>query len=87
MSQQATAKSSRRTQPNGAVPRLTNRQMTIVRDFAQGWDVATVAEHQDRSLSSVYEIAVRICDRLELDNWTQIGPYAVAHGLATPTTP
>ena len=67
---------------NGAVPRkLTNRQMTIVRELADGCDIATVAARRDRQLSSVYEIAGRICDRWGLDDWRQIGPYAVEHGL------
>lgn len=62
-------------------PKLTNRQMTIVRELADGCDIATVAAHRDRQLSSVYEIAGRICERLGLSDWREIGPYAVEHGL------
>ncbi len=67
---------------NGAVPRkLTNRQMTVVRELADGCDIATVAARRDRQLSSVYEIAGRICDRWGLDDWRQIGPYAASQGI------
>lgn len=69
---------------NGLPARLTNRQRAIVRDLAQGWDIAQIAEHRNRSLSSVYEIAARICDRIGVDEWTQIGPYARAHGIGDP---
>ena len=65
-----------------AAPRkLTNRQMTIVQELADGCDIATVAARRGRGVSSVYEIAVRICERWELSDWRAIGPYAVSHGL------
>lgn len=68
---------------NGAVPprKLTNRQMSVVRELAKGSDIAMVAARRDRGLSSVYEIAGRICDRWGLDDWREIGPYAVSNGL------
>lgn len=64
--------------------KLTKRQLSVMRDFARGWDVATVARNRQRGVSSVYEIAGRICDRLGLDDWTDIGPYARKHGLVRP---
>lgn len=69
---------------NGARPLLTNRQLSVVHDLAQGWDISTVAAHRGRSLSSTYEIAGRICDRLDLADWSEIGPYARGHGLVEP---
>ncbi|MCA9860002.1 MAG: response regulator transcription factor [Thermomicrobiales bacterium] len=61
--------------------KLTKRQMTVVRELADGCDIAQVAVRRDRQLSSVYEIVGRICDRLGLDDWREIGPYAIEHGL------
>jgi DNA-binding NarL/FixJ family response regulator len=61
--------------------------MAIVHDLARGWDIAQIAERRHRSLSSVYEIAGRICARLGLDEWTQIKPYAIEHGLVAPEDP
>ena len=66
-------------------PRLTNRQQAMVLDLAQGFDIATVAERRKRSLSATYELADRICTRLGLSEWQQIGPYAVDHGLSNHT--
>lgn len=79
---------TRHMQDGHAVPRrLTNRQMAIVRELAAGCDVATVAARRERGLSSVYEIIGRICDRWGLEDWRQIGPYAVEHGLLDGTDP
>ena len=61
--------------------RLTKRQLSVVRDLADGSDIAMVAAKRDRGVSSVYEIANRICERLGLEDWRDIGPYAVEHGL------
>ena len=69
-------------QDSGFVPRkLTKRQMTVVRELADGCDIAMVAARRGRGLSSVYEIVERICERWGLEDWRQIGPYAVEHGL------
>jgi hypothetical protein len=54
----------------------------VVRELAQGYDIAAVAEHRGCGLSSTYEIIVRICKRLGLAEWQEIGPWAVEHGLA-----
>jgi DNA-binding NarL/FixJ family response regulator len=65
------------------VPRkLTNRQMAVVRELADGCDIAMVAARRNRGLSSVYEIVGRICERWGLKDWREIGPYARAHGFA-----
>ena len=61
--------------------RLTKRQMSVVRELADGCDIAMVAERRERGVSSVYEIVGRICDRWLLEDWRQIGPYAVEHGF------
>lgn len=67
---------------DGAIPRtLTKRQMSVVRELADGCDIAMVAARRDRGVSSVYEIVGRICDRWGLEDWREIGPYAVKHGL------
>jgi hypothetical protein len=64
------------------IPRLTRRQLSVVRELAQGYDIATVAAHRGRGLSATYELAERICERAGLSEWQQIGPWAVEHGLA-----
>jgi hypothetical protein len=64
-----------------ATPRLTNRQHAMVLELAQGFDIATVAERRKRSLSATYELADRICTRLGLSEWQQIGPWAIEHRL------
>lgn len=67
---------------DGFVPRkLTKRQMSVVRELADGCDIAQVAARRDRGLSSVYEIVGRICDRWGLEDWREIGPYATEHGF------
>jgi DNA-binding NarL/FixJ family response regulator len=68
---------------NGAfVPRkLTKRQMSVVRELADGCDIAMVAARRERGVSSVYEIVGRICERWGLDDWREIGPFAVEHRL------
>jgi DNA-binding NarL/FixJ family response regulator len=64
------------------VPRkLTKRQMSVVRELADGCDIAMVAARRNRGVSSVYEIAGRICERWGLDDWREIGPFAIEHGL------
>jgi DNA-binding NarL/FixJ family response regulator len=70
---------------NAVAPRrLTKRQMSVVRELADGCDIAMVAAHRDRGVSSVYEIVGRICDRWGLDDWREIGPFALEQGLANP---
>lgn len=65
----------------GSAPRLTRRQLAMVQDLAHGYDIAMVAERRGRGLSATYELADRICDRLGLSEWQEIGPYAVDRGL------
>src|SRR5215213_10147876 len=67
--------------PPAATPRLTKRQQAMVHELAQGFDIATVAERRKRSLSATYELADRICARLGLSEWQQIGPWAIANGM------
>ncbi len=69
------------SQPSAPLPRLTRRQLALVHDLAQGFDIATVAERRGRGLSSTYELAERICARCGLSEWQQIGPWAVERGL------
>jgi len=70
-----------RQDPDFAPRKLTKRQMAVVRELADGCDIAMVAARRDRGVSSVYEIVGRICDRWGLEDWREIGPYAVSHGL------
>lgn len=76
---------SRRSDGDGSspdgLPRLTRRQMALVQDFAKGHDITTVAERRGRGLSATYELADRICTRLGLSGWQEIGPWAVEHGV------
>lgn len=73
--------------PNGRysrsedIPHLTRRQWMLVLDLAEGHDIATVAERRGRGLSSTYELAERVCDRLGLGRWQEIGPYAKSRKL------
>jgi hypothetical protein len=55
--------------------------MSIVQELAQGYDIATVAVRRGAGLSSTYEIADRICARIGLSQWQEIGPWANEHGL------
>lgn len=64
-----------------ALPRLTRRQLAAVQEFAQGYDIATVAARRGRGLSSTYELTGRICSRLGLSGWQEIGPWAASHGV------
>ncbi len=59
--------------------------MTVVRELADGCDIAMVAARRDRGVSSVYEIAGRICERWGLGDWREIGPFALEHGLVDST--
>jgi len=68
------------SKPN-LVPRLTRRQLALVHELAQGHDIATVAGRRGRGISSTYELAGRVCGRLGLSQWEEIGPYAIEHGL------
>lgn len=60
---------------------LTRRQLALVQEFAQGHDIATVAERRGRGLSATYELADRVCGRLGLSEWQEIGPWAAERGL------
>jgi len=66
------------------VPRLTRRQLTVVQDLVQGYDIPTIAHRRGRSLSATYELVDRILDRLSLTAWDEIGPFAVNNGLVSP---
>lgn len=73
-------------QPNELRPsrkpvRLTRRQLSVARELARGYDIATVAEHRGHGISATYEIATRICERASLSDWKEIGPWAIEHGL------
>jgi DNA-binding NarL/FixJ family response regulator len=72
------------SQPSAPLPRLTRRQLALVQDLAQGFDIASVAERRGRGLSSTYELAERICVRCGLSEWQEIGPWAVEQGLSEP---
>lgn len=69
-----------RTKSN-SIPRLARRQRALVYELAQGHDIATVAARRGRGVSSTYELAGRVCSRLGLSQWEEIGPYAIEHGL------
>lgn len=73
------------TDTNG-IPRLTRRQLAVIHEFAQGHDIATVAKRRGCGLSATYELSGRICDRLGLAKWQEIGPWAVESGLARAAT-
>jgi non-specific serine/threonine protein kinase len=68
-------------------PRLTRRQMTIVQDLAQGYDIPTIAHRRGRSVSATYELVDRILERFGLNDREDIVPFAVKHGLVSPPQP
>jgi len=61
--------------------RLTNRQLAVVRDLASGLDIPGVARRRGRTQSATYELVGRICERLGVDTWEDIVPYAEKHSL------
>ncbi len=67
-----------------STPRLTRRQLTIVQDLVQGYDIPTIAQRRGRSVSATYELVDRILDRLSLPDREEIAPYAVKTGLVSP---
>jgi DNA-binding NarL/FixJ family response regulator len=69
------------------LPRLTRRQLALVHEFAQGYDIATVAQRRGCGLSSTYELAERVCTRCGLSEWQEIGPWANEHGLTNKLEP
>jgi non-specific serine/threonine protein kinase len=71
----------------GADVHLTERQLAVVRDLASGLDVAGVSRRRGRSLSTTYDMVHRICDRLGVDTWEEIVPFALDHGLIQPQSP
>jgi non-specific serine/threonine protein kinase len=75
--------------PNAAqpAPRLTRRQMTIVQDLVQGYDIPTIANRRGRSVSATYELVDRILERLSLTDRDDIAPFAVQQGLVSPPQP
>jgi DNA-binding NarL/FixJ family response regulator len=72
------------SEPSAPLPRLTRRQLALVHDLAQGFDIASVAERRGKGLSSTYELAERICARCGLSEWQEIGSWAVEQGLLEP---
>ena len=75
--------------PGAAQPalRLTRRQMTIVQDLAQGYDIPTIANRRGRSVSATYELVDRILKRLALNDRDDIAPFAVKQGLVRAPQP
>ncbi len=65
-------------------PRLTRRQLIIVQDLAQGYDIPTIAHRRGRSVSATYELVDRILERLSLNDREEIAPFAVKYGLVSP---
>jgi non-specific serine/threonine protein kinase len=68
-------------------PRLTRRQMTIVQDLVQGYDIPTIANRRGRSVSATYELVDRILERLSLSDWDEIAVFAVQQGLVSQPQP
>jgi hypothetical protein len=67
--------------------RLTNAQMAVVKELALGLDIVAVSKRRKREYTSTMEMAGRICDRLGLDHWEEIGPFAIRNGLVPPPPP
>jgi non-specific serine/threonine protein kinase len=67
--------------------RLTNAQMAVVKELALGFDIVAVSKRRKREYTSTMEMAARICHRLGLDHWEEIGPFAIRYGLVPPPPP
>ena len=67
-----------------SAPRLTRRQLTIVQDLVQGYDIPIIAHRRGRSVSATYELVDRILERLGLNDREEIAPFAVNQGLVSP---
>ncbi|MCA9860003.1 MAG: hypothetical protein KC438_09785, partial [Thermomicrobiales bacterium] len=68
-------------------PRLTRRQLTIVQDLVQGYDIPTIAHRRGRSVSATYELVDRILERTGLQHWEEIAPFALEYELVAPPPP
>ncbi len=56
------------------------RQLALVHELAQDTNRHGRRPARPR-ISSTYELAGRVCGRLGLSQWEEIGPYAIEHGL------
>ena len=65
-------------------PHFVENQWQMIQDFAAGWNIKEVSRLRGTKLSTNYETAKRICEKLGLKKWTEIGPYAIGHGLVAP---
>ena len=63
------------------------RQLTIVQDLVQGYDIPTIAHRRGRSVSATYELVDRILERLGLNDREEISPFALEHGLVARQNP
>jgi len=77
----------KRGDPSPASIRLTKRQLAVVRDLAGNFDPTAISRRRGSEVSSTYEMLDRICERLGVDTWQQIAPFAIEHGLVAPPEP
>ncbi len=63
---------------------LTRSQMAVVRLLVAGLNPTQAAKRRSRSVSATYEIMARICDRWNLDEWTEIAPEAIRNETVDP---
>jgi DNA-binding NarL/FixJ family response regulator len=62
-------------------PRLTQREVDVLRDLAYGYTNSQTASHLNLTLRTIETYRARICRKLHLRNRAELVHYAIAHGL------
>jgi len=60
---------------------LTQREVDVLRDLAQGYTNAQTASHLNLTLRTIETYRARIYRKLHLHNRAEVVQYAIAHGL------
>jgi len=62
-------------------PRLTHREIEVLRDLAHGYTNSQTASHLSLTLRTIETYRARICRKLHLRNRAELVQYAIAQGL------
>lgn len=66
---------------NRKEPRLTQREIEVLRDLAHGYTNSQTASHLTLTLRTIETYRARICRKLHLRNRAELVQYAIAQGL------